>query len=224
MVRSDIWCRQPVSQIADPGQLFGGFTYGITVSRDQVPAEVKAQGTVVSLNSPLYTKLIELMTLMPIGVGDFLAHPNGKGFSALDVVGAIQVLAALGIAQPMRGMPGSGDVTDVAQPRLSGRFNQYLSEVPVTGAGMWMASPIVGNAVEISARDALVMQALNRVGLANSVSVLLPELERLAQNPSAAARVMDATQPTAETAQAMIQDVVSKSIVQWYAYGLLEAA
>ena len=31
------------------------------------------------------------------------------------------------------------------------------------------------------------------------------------------------TQPTPEMARDMVQDVVSKSIVQWYAYGLLEA-
>jgi hypothetical protein len=35
---------------------------------------------------------------------------------------------------------------------------------------------------------------------------------------------MDMAEPTAEGAQNMITDVVSKSIVQWYAYGLLEAA
>jgi hypothetical protein len=67
------------------------------------------------------------------------------------------------------------------------------------------------------------MQALDRAGLANSVSALLPELQRLAKNPLQAARVMD-SEPTPESAKQMIEDVVSESIVKWYAYGLLEAA
>ena len=68
------------------------------------------------------------------------------------------------------------------------------------------------------------MQALARGGLANSPAALLPELERLAASPSEATRVMDSAAPTAETAEQMIQETVNGSIVQWYAYGLLEAA
>ena len=68
------------------------------------------------------------------------------------------------------------------------------------------------------------MQALDRAGLANSVSALLPELERLAKNPALAAYVTDLAEPTATSAHDMIEDTVSRSIVQWYAYGLLEAA
>ena len=53
---------------------------------------------------------------------------------------------------------------------------------------------------------------------------LLPELQRLALRPAEAARVMDTADPTPATAHSMIEDTVSRSIVQWYAYGLLEAA
>ena len=113
---------------------------------------------------------------------------------------------------------------NIEMPRLTGSFNQYLDKTQITGSEIWMASPVAGSAVAVSARDALVMQALNRVGLANSVSALLPELERLAKDPASAARVMDMAEPTPEMATNMIKDTVAQSIIQWYAYGLLEAA
>jgi hypothetical protein len=222
--RSDIWCRQPVQQTAAVSELFGLFSYGIPMQREEVPMEMIAKGKIINLASPLYSRLIELMTLMPISVGDFLSHPTGQDHNPDEVVEAIHVLVACGLAHPMRGVREVSDVTTVMQPRLLGAFNQYLDKMPINGSDMWMSSPVLGGAISVSARDALVMQALGRAGLANSVSVLLPELERLAKNPAQAAKVMDTAEPTAEMAQNMIQDVVGKSIVRWYAYGLLEAA
>lgn len=223
-VRSDIWCRLPAERSEDLAELFGPFTYGITMPREQVPTLMQAKGKTIDLTMPLFTKLIDLMCLLPASIGDFLAHPKGEGFTPAEVVGAIQTLIACGIAQPMRGVYAADNVTNVAQPRIAGAFNRYLDKAAVTGSEMWMASPVLGAAVSISARDALVIQALDRAGLANSVSALLPELQRLAKNPAQAARVMDAAEPTAETARSMIEDVVKTNIVQWYAYGLLEAA
>jgi hypothetical protein len=224
LVRSDIWCRQPSVSASDAPTLFGGFTYGVTLSREQVPSEVRAQGKLIDLKAPVYKKLIDLMTLMPISIGDFLAHPTGKDFAAKDVVGAIQIMIACGIARPMRGIYGGDNLSDIAKPRLVGNFNQYLENTSLTGIDIRLASAIVGDPVTLSARDALVMQALDRVGLANSVSALLPELERLAASPALGARAMDVATPTPEAARNMIEDVLSKSIVQWYAYGLLKAA
>jgi hypothetical protein len=224
MIRADIWCLQPPATVADTPTLFGGFTYGITVPREQVPTEVRAQGKIINLKSPVYTRLIDLMTLMPVSIGDFLSHPTGKDFAAKDIVGAIQILVACGIARPMRGIYAGEDVSNIAKPRLVGNFNQYLENTPVTGTDIRLASTIVGDPVTLSARDALVMQALDRVGLANSVSALLPELERLASQSVSAARGINMSNPTPEAARTMIEDVLTKSIVQWYAYGLLKAA
>ncbi|HEU0118623.1 MAG TPA: methyltransferase regulatory domain-containing protein [Alphaproteobacteria bacterium] len=222
-VRSDIWCRGPVPQATEISDLFGGFTYGITRSREDVPASVTVQGKTIDLSSQLYVKLVDLLTLMPASVGDFLAHPDGKGYAPLEVVGAMQILVALGIAQPMRGLHEVTNISSASQPRLVGGFNQHLDKTAVTGR-LWLASPVAGGAMLISARDALVMQALGRGGLVNSVSALMPELQRLAKNPAQAAAVMDVAEPTPEVARSMIEDVVTKSLVQWYAYGLLEAA
>jgi hypothetical protein len=221
--RCDIWCRQPAPASENPAELFGGFVYGISRMRAEVPQQIKTESGPIDLSSPLYTKLIDLMTLIPVSIGDFLAHPDGKGFTPVEVVTAIQVLVACGLARPMRGHHRTM-AASMAQPRLTGTFNQYLDKMPITGDRVWMASPVVGSAVAVSARDALVMQVLNRVGLADSVAALLPELERLAKDPASAARIMDAAVPTEEIATNMIKDTVSQSIVQWYAYGFLEAA
>jgi hypothetical protein len=67
------------------------------------------------------------------------------------------------------------------------------------------------------------MQALNRAGLSNSVSALMPELRRIAHTPTGM-KIMQADEPTPEMAQSLVRDVVGKSLPQWYAYALLGAA
>lgn len=223
-VRSDIWCRQTAPKSANPAELFGGFAYGITLAEDLVPTSMDVFGKSVDISGPIYRKLIALMTMQPAGIGDFLQQMEGKDFTDAEVVEAVQILVALGIARPMRGARETGNVSSLAQPRFAGSFNRYVDKVSVTQGAMAMASPVMGDVMEVSARDALVMQALNRAGLANSVSALLPELERLAKEPASVSGLTDGVEPTAEVAYQMINDVVSHSIVQWYAYGLLEAA
>ncbi len=222
-MRTDVWCRKPVPKTENIATLFGNFTYGITAAREKIPQKLSVKGKEIDLSTDLFTKLINLMSFMPVRIGDFLQHKDGKGFASIDVVGATQVLVACGIAKPMRSSyQGQKDAT-MLQPRLAGVFNQYLDKTAITGSEIWLASPVVGSAVSIPAREALVMQALNRAGMANSVSALLPELERLAKDPSMAAKFMDVAEPNAEVAHHMIEDVVVKSIMQWYAYGLLAA-
>ena len=161
--------------------------------------------------------------MMPAGIGDFLAQPGHESFAPSDVVGALQVLIACGIARPMRGVHEAEKRGSFAQPRLAGSFNRYLGQTSVTAADQPLASTVMGDVVTVSARDALVMQALGRAGVANAADVLLPELERLANDP-AAQRIMDGMTPSSDAARKMIAYSVSHSIVQWYAYGLLEAA
>jgi hypothetical protein len=223
-VRSDVWCRPPQQAGASMGELFGGFVYGITLAKDKIPETIVVPGTTISLATPLFQKLIGLLTLMPASVGDFLSHPDGKGYAPSEVVGALQILIACGIARPMRGGNPSSNLKNIDNPKLVGSFNRYLDKIPVTGAETWFASPVLGSGIALSPRDTLVMQALDRAGLADSVSALMPELERLSKNPAAASRIMDSTEPTAEMAHSMIEDAVSRSILKWYAYGLLEAA
>ena len=221
--RNDVWCRLPAAQTNDMAQLFGRFTYGITVPRDQIPASVKSLGWDVDLTEPLYVKLIELMTLLPMGVGDFLAHPSGKGEDAAEVLNAVQMLVALGLARPMRGHYAGRVEAQSGHPKWAAGYNSHLNETPIRTGKVLLASPVVGDALAIPARDALVIQALHRVGMENSASALLAELICIAANPALAAQIMDVAEPTSEIARNMIQDVVSRSLVRWYAYGVLAA-
>jgi hypothetical protein len=225
-IRHDIWSRVNATTSSNPVDLFGGLFYGITQSRSDVPSSYQAKGKTIALSSPLYSALINLMTLLPVSIGDILIYPACKEYSASGVLEAVQVLVACGIARPMRGMSAADpdSMNSITQPRLVGGYNQYLGKIIVTGETMTMASPILGDTITITTRDALVMQALDRVGLANSVTALMTELKRLSSQPDLALQVMSATEPTPEIAQKMVEDTVTNSIVKWYAYGLLEAA
>jgi hypothetical protein len=222
-VRSDIWVKPPAEKSLQPSQLFGGFAYGITLTREQIPALFTTHGKAIDLSGPLYTKLIDLMAVMPIGLGDFMSHPSGKDENAEKALEAIQILVACGIAAPMRGLRAPGNHASIAQPRLVGSFNRYLDKTDITDKEVWFASQVMGCGVSLSARDAFVMQALNRAGLSNSVSALMPELRRIAPT-GAAMPVMQTSEPTTEIAQSLIREVVGQSLTQWYAYALLEAA
>ena len=222
-VRSDIWVKAPVEHSVNAAELFGGFAYGITMPRDQIATSYAAQGKAIDLSAPLYAKLIDLMSILPIGVGDVLAHPAGQGEKPEQILEALQILVACGIALPMRGQTSSTNNSSVAQPRLVGNFNRYLDKTDLTGENVWMASQVIGCGVSLSAREAFVMQALNRAGLNNSVSALMPELRRIA-GTSVSMSIIQADEPTAEMAHVLICDVIETSLPQWYAYALLEAA
>lgn len=225
-VRSDIWCKPPVEMSQNPAELYGPFAYGIVAPNGIVPGSVDVFGKTIDLSGSPFRKLIAVMAQQPATIGDFLRHDNGKEFAGNpgEIVGALNILIALGYARPMRGALEAHRVDSLAQPRFSGDFNRALNELTVGGEALTMASPVLGEAMNVAPREVLVMQALNRAGLANSVSALLPELERIAKDPASSSRITEVAQPTEETAYKMINDVVMNSIVRWYAYGLLEAA
>ena len=223
LVRSDIWVKEPSEMSANPAELFGGFAYGIVVPRDQIPTAHAAQGKTIDLSDSLYAKLLDLMSIMPIGVGDVLVHPSGADERPEKILEALQILVACGIAIPMRGQLAATNSSGTAQPRLVGSFNRYLDKTNLTDRDVCLSSQVMGCGIAFSAREAFVMQALNRAGLANSVSALMPELRRIAHT-SASLSVIKADEATAEMAYSLICDVVGKSLPQWYAYALLEAA
>jgi hypothetical protein len=223
LVRSDIWVKAPATASTNPAELFGGFAYGLIVPREEVPASYAAQGKAIDLSAPLYIKLLDLMSIMPAGVGDVLSHPAGKGENPEKILEALQILVACGIASPMRGQLSAPFINSAAQPRLVGNFNRYLDKTDLTDKDIYLSSQVMGCGVALSAREAFVMQALNRAGLSESVSALMPELRRIAHTP-ASLSVIEAEEPTAEIARGLICDVVGKSLPQWYAYALLEAA
>jgi hypothetical protein len=222
-IRVDIWSKTGGERSTDVATLFGGFAYGILTPRDHVPLSFAAQGKLIDLSGPLYTKLIDIMAVMPVGVGDVLAQENTKGEDPAKILEALQIMVAVGIAHPMRGTLTATNTGSIAQPRLVGSFNRYLDKTDLSDKEVWFASQVMGCGVTLPASEAFVMQALNRAGLNNSVSALMPELRRIA-NTSVGLSIIHEAEPTAEIAHAMVTEIVGKSLPQWYAYALLEAA
>lgn len=224
ILRSDIWVRQPAEQTQEPADLFGFFTYGITTAREDVPSSVPTKGTDIPLTSPLFTGLIDVMCNLPMSIGDFLTHPAGEGMDPEEVVAAIQVLVACGLAKPMRTHYEGKISAEVEKPEWATAYNNYLDDMPITEPTVQLASSIVGGPLSIPARDALVLQAIHKVGMENSAGIIQPALKKIiAENPALAAQIIDTTDPTDEVVHNMLTSTLSRSMLKWYAYGLIAA-
>lgn len=224
-VRNDIWVKTPVEQTLDKPALFGPYVFGITVDPQDLPSHLETVGgKSIDLSTTLFKNLIQLMDMLPLGIGDFLSHPLGKEQDPDDVLSALQILVATGIAQPMRSRYDSASTIDLTTPLPSGNILSFIKETTIDAPFLQIASTIAGRALSVPARDALVLQAISRVGLGNSAGALYNELQRLSEaNPALASHVMNAPAPSKQMAQEMVQSVVKDSILKWYAYGLLAA-
>lgn len=221
--RADIWIHAPFDLSANPADLYGGFAYGTVLSREDIPSVYMTNGKTIDLSGSVYDKVINLMSIMPVGVGDMLAHPDTCDEQPEKILEALQLLVACGFAMPMRGMISEINSGSIAQPRFVGSYNRFLDKEDLSESEVLFASQVAGFGVTLPAREAFVMQALNRAGLVNSVSALMPELRRIANTP-ASMTIMNADEPTDELAHLMVLEVVGKSLPKWYAYALLEAA
>lgn len=222
-VRTDIWCRLPATQTDDTSELFGHFTFGLSLAASEVPDSIQANGKTIDLTTSLHQRLIELMGLLPCTIGDFLHHPSGKGERPSEVLAALQVLVACGIVRPMRSSFVGVAQSRGAEPQLMTGFNRYLTQAIIDTPRVLLASPVIGNVVDLPAREALVLQAISRSGIGGSATPLLAELRRIAAIPELSAKIMDVAEPTTAIAEAMIHDVVSKSMLRWYSYGIMAA-
>jgi len=223
-VRTDIWVKQPVEQSESLSELFGFFTYGITMDREKVPSEIETKGANISFTSPLFTRLIDLMCTLPMTIGDFLKHPSGQGMEPDEVVAAIQVLVACKIAQPMRTHYESNSETNVQETKWAANYNEHITHLNMTEPTVQMASHIVGSPLTVPVRDALILQALNHVGMENCAGIVQPALEKIVkENPALAAKILDSADPTDEVVHNIITSTITKKMTSWYAYGLLAA-
>ncbi|MDD3370776.1 MAG: methyltransferase regulatory domain-containing protein [Alphaproteobacteria bacterium] len=220
--RSDIWIKSPCDTSADPAELFGGFAYGLSVPRSDIPATYTAKGKKIDLSSPLYMAVLNLMAIMPIGVGDALVHSSLSGAAPENILEVFQILVACGFAKPMRGVMTEISLKNITSPKLCGNFNLHLDKTLVE-KDVLFASEVMGCGIVLSAKDALVLQALNRGGIVGSAKALLPELERLANAP-AAPIVLGSGVPSVETATKIIVETMEASLSKWYSLALLEAA
>lgn len=222
--RSDIWVKQPAAFSADSPALFGYFYFGL---RDSValPARLEKKGQTLDLTTPLFQKLLTLMRLMPLTIGDVLSHPDCQDFVPSDVVAAMHMLVAFGVAAPMRGSFAGLGQTNFHYPRLAGAYNQQLQRSAVQAAPVYLASPVAGRPLELEIAEALVLQAVGRVGLAESADALMPELQRVAGDPAIAGKVFaSGTAVAADFAENLIRDICNDHMVSWYALGVLDAA
>jgi hypothetical protein len=223
ITRSDIWIKEPRGASTSPAELFGGFAYGLTTSRDQVPSFYAAKGKRIDLSAPEFEKILDLMALMPIGVGDVLSHPSTKDIPAEKILEVFQLLVACGFANPMRGVLKEISLQNASAPKLAGGFNSYLDKTTLTSGDVLFASQTAGCGIFVPAREAFVIQALNRGGLLGSAKALVPELTRIAATSDGEA-VMATEEPTPETAHKIVLKAIEESLPRWYAYALLEAA
>ncbi|MDD4616757.1 MAG: methyltransferase regulatory domain-containing protein [Alphaproteobacteria bacterium] len=220
-IRSDIWVKTPYETSLDPADLMGAFAYGLIVPRDKVPSEYFAKGRKIDLSTPLFDEVLGLISIMPLGVGDLLRkNPSCDPQRFLEV---FQILVACGFALPMRGATEPLKVHDVMKPRFVGTYNKHFDKAELGGNEVLFASRIAGCGITLDAKEALVMQALNRRDLVTSATALMPELFRISETPARESILGDA-EPSAKLAQSIISDTVGKSLPTWYAYAILEAA
>ncbi|MCL2468678.1 MAG: methyltransferase regulatory domain-containing protein [Alphaproteobacteria bacterium] len=224
LIRNDIWVRLPANQSLNMPDLCNPFTFGILTARAQVPQSVTTHNGTIPINTPLFTRLIDMMTDMPIGVGDFLTTALGVGMNPSDVVSAMRFLVAANIAQPMRGRFTGTIALNPTNPQWASAFNDYLTHAPINNTQVRVASSIVGESILLGARDALVLQAISRAGLAQSSGILRPELQRLlSANPSLTAQITDSRTITDDVISNILTSTLNNNATKWYTYGILAA-
>lgn len=224
--RTDIWVKQPAQMTGDLATLFGHCYFGLPDGLRMIGDTVRVNGQTLDLKPLIFQKLLGVMQLLPLTVGDFLSHPDGAGFTSQDVVMAMHALVAFGLAVPMRGSFGGLGQVDYQYPQLAGQYNQQLRATQVKDGTVLLASTVAGRPLQFSLAEALVLQAVGRVGLAESADALMPELHRVAGDPDLSASIFtaqDAT-PANDFAETMIRDICSTHMVGWYALGVLDAA
>lgn len=225
LFRNDIWIKLPVDQILDKPALFGPFVFGCVLNTNDLPNSLNTDGGLsIDLTSPLFRSIIELTSMLPMGIGDFLAHDLGKGQDPDDVLSTIQILIASGIIQPMRTRCETSASINLALPQPANTIASFLKEANISAPELQLASTITGRAIHVPARDALVLQAIGRVGLGHSAGALYQELGRISRvNPALVEKISGTQQPTHEVAETIVNSVVTSSMLKWYAYGLLAA-
>ena len=223
--RADIWVKQPATVSSDLAALFGPFYFGLADAGAGETPQVILHGQTLDLTTPIFQAWLTLLRLMPLTIGDFLSHPQAAGFAPQDAVMAINTLVAFQVALPMRSSFSGMGRADISYPRLAGGYNQQLQQQNLAEATVLLASPVAGRPVQATLSEALVLQAVGRVGLAESADALMPELQRLAGNPALASQLFTQRPDLApDFVETMIRDVCRQRMPNWYVLGILDAA
>lgn len=223
LIRNDVWCRKDIAKTDNLTRLFGDFTYGLAAVGSRLPQMFRSGNITVHLSSAPYAGLLEMMDMMPITLSHYMEHGKNKGTETqADVIVAINAMTAVGIVRPMRSMY-QGRKGNIDHPVWSEVYNSYINNERLDTPRVLMASSVVGGGLSVSLRDALIMQAINRRGLEDAASALLPELQRLTGHLALYSLITDVLEPNQETSDNMISAAIQHSIPRWCAYGLLAA-
>lgn len=223
VTRTDLWCRTDAVTTESLVARFNDFTFGMADTTQAKSSSITRNGRTFDLTLPVFDKLIQMMLVMPISIGDFIEQHKHSGLSANDAVNAVQFLVALGVASPMRDSYAGYQQADYYYPRVANPFNRATMALPLRSGGMMVASAVVGRPLICSEREAVVLQAVTRSGITNSAGYLLPELERLSRDPSLSASVLGGKMPNDSLAQSMIREICTDRMTHWYALGILSA-
>ncbi len=224
LARSDVWCHLPATASSNNAELFGSFVFGASLPPDSLPEVLESDGGFrLTRTDPLIANLLALMSSLPAGIGDFLAHPLGQKTNPQDVAAAVQMLVACGALCPMRARctPPSMDLLRSAVWSVA--YNKGWDEIDITRPAVAFASPVVGRPVTLPARHALVLQALLRKGYDNLVESLFHELQRITHLPALRASLSEVPEFTPELTLSIAQEVLRSEFVRWCAFGLVAA-
>ena len=219
-VRHDIWIKQPSSSF-NLIELFGNVAYGLVDHNEIVPQSFFMNGATIDLSAPIFQNTVKLMKILPVGIGDILSHELGHGETPERILEVFQLLVACGFAIPVRGSKDAIVVENKPHLKLSGSYNPFLADIEITGKEVLLSSPIAGCPIAISAREALVMQALHKVGFATVVDYMLPILQRLSYTPFSYDILGTADSVSEDLARNMVVNTVQSNLIEWYAYALM---
>ncbi|NBX74046.1 MAG: hypothetical protein EBQ89_07080 [Alphaproteobacteria bacterium] len=224
LVRCDVWSRPEADYSITPEELFKRFSFGIAQT-SAIPATLKVGEQELNLKAPPFARLVAMMSVMPITLADCVEDPEQAAAHPADIVSALQILVAAGIAAPMRACFAGGRV-DSSSPKAANQFNLHalaLNEAPTSSVPL-LASVIIGRPVRMDAKDFLVLKSITQQsGMEGSAHVLKLLLEMVATDPLKALTLLGGRQPTTDLAASMINDVCQRDFANWYGYGLLAA-
>ena len=169
-VRHDVFSKGNLGAGTEAARL-GGFTFGLPTPTGAVETQFSYFGRKVDLSTPLYTRLLTALADMPHSIGDLVAEPAFTGIAQEEIVAAVQLLCAAGIAEPTRdfGEMLQGDFNNL---HFVGDYNRRLRDETVSEQGALLASPTLGRALLGSAPMVMTLQALDAGGLQGAEEIL----------------------------------------------------
>jgi hypothetical protein len=222
--RLDIFARDPVPYTDNLVPRFGGFTYAIRPGQKPSDRILNRLGNRIDLTGTLYDTVFDLLGEMPLTIGDLVNHPQLAGTDQLTILSAVQLLVGLQIASPMRAsFAGNNTSGCMTTPKLAGGYNRRLRRPLSTLEPCLLASPTLGQPIQISGEDALVLHAIDSAAFEGCVGVMADDLARLKVDYRLAGQDLSTQESRQQVAGGMIEKACEQDLVNWYIYGILQS-